>query len=105
MQPPATDPARTFTPARDADPPGYRLWLRYAPPPAAQTLETYRSAVVSVTIPADSPTLAAARRQLQTALPALLGREVPFVDRLDAPGTLVVGTTATLPADVLQQLG
>jgi alpha-glucuronidase len=95
--PPATAPA-------DAEQPGYRLWLRYAPP-GSRAVETYRAAIRGISVlGGDSPWLAAARRELQTGLPSLLQRDVPLLDLVDAPGTVLVGTMASLPADAVRQL-
>ena len=70
---------------------GYRLWLRYEPIPSPATraadtaaLQTIRFATPGGT---DSPTLAAARTELATALSALLGLQPRVVLEAAAPAS------------------
>src|SRR3954471_4198956 len=76
---------------------GYRLWLRYAAIADARLLAELRSALRGILVAGASPTLAAAGRELEIGLAGLLGRRVPVVDRVDAPGVIVVGTPASSP--------
>jgi alpha-glucuronidase len=110
---------------------GYDLWLRYPLVSNAARLDEYRRAVSHVIMPGaatpgavtpavvatksvlsgDLATLNVAREELARGLSGLLGREVPFVDRSQSGGALVVGTpqsselVAALPAEWLAGLG
>jgi alpha-glucuronidase len=69
---------------------GYRLWLRYDAvdaPYRVACLQTVRNVVVEGT----SPTLKAARGELQRGLSGLLGRPIPLLS-IPADGALIVGT-------------
>src|SRR5262245_15802235 len=77
---------------------GYDLWLRYraieAPAAAA-----YRAQATAIVAPAPaSPTLAAARDELQRGLSGMLGSEIPIAARADGAGAIVLGTPANAPA-------
>ena len=61
------------TPAAAED--GYDLWLRYRPI-EAPALARYRSQASAIVISGDTPTLRAARDELQRGLGGLLGRPV-----------------------------
>ena len=71
---------------------GYRLWLRYDVIQNPQLLQEYRLNVHQVLIDTVSPTLLAAKKELQRGLDGLLGQNIHFVNRLTSDGTLVVGT-------------
>jgi alpha-glucuronidase len=75
---------------------GYDLWLRYRPLPEAQAA---RSAPMLQRLLVDgaTPARAAARDELSRGLQGLLGRAPAQADRI-GPGTLVLGTPASLPA-------
>jgi alpha-glucuronidase len=62
---------------------GYDLWLRYRPVEAS---------VQELVKGADSPTLAAARGELLSALSQLTGRQIPLVDNVTRAGAVVFGT-------------
>jgi alpha-glucuronidase len=85
--------ASTSAHAADGDP----LWLRYEPLPANQ-IEAHNRLATTVVAPGDSPSMAAARRELVTGLSGLLARPVSESKTVDRDGALVVGTPATLPA-------
>ena len=72
---------------------GYDLWLRYERISDAERLAQYRSAVSSILVDGDSPTLQAAQDELQRGLEGLLAESVPLVDAPEA-GTVVAGTPA-----------
>ncbi len=61
-----------FAAAARADEDGYQLWLRYRPLPAAQAAAVPASAIV--TLAPETPTVLAARTELQRALGGMLGR-------------------------------
>ena len=75
---------------------GYDLWLRYRPveQPFA---DRYRSALTQLVIRSESPTLQAARSELQRGLHGLLGITVAAVEGVSQDGALVVGTRRSLP--------
>ena len=73
---------------------GYELWLRYRPLDAA-TIDSYRTRLTSVVGEANSPTLRAARDELQRGLSGLLDRPVAVEDSDSADGSVVFGTPAT----------
>lgn len=70
---------------------GYELWLRYHRISDADRLQAYRSAISSILVDGDSPTLEVAGNELQRGLEGLLDDSIAVVD---APrtGTVVVGT-------------
>jgi alpha-glucuronidase len=82
---------------------GYRLWLRYEPVTDKRMLKDYRVLVTSVVIPGDSPSMRAAKQELNAGLGGILGREVQFMDRIQMSGALVVGTPQT--SKIIKALG
>src|SRR5690606_24137212 len=70
---------------------GYRLWLRYEPL-AEPARAAYAAAIGSIDCPGDSPTLAAARAELEMGLAGLLG-DTPR----DGAPALLVGTPDSNP--------
>ncbi|OGO33696.1 MAG: hypothetical protein A2Z03_11390 [Chloroflexi bacterium RBG_16_56_8] len=70
---------------------GYELWLRYRRVNDAERLARYRNAINSVVVLGTSATAAIIKNELAHALPALLDRAVPFVEKPDG-NTLIVGT-------------
>ncbi len=71
---------------------GYRLWLRYDLIQNTHLLNEYRLNIREVLIDANSPTLMAARSELQRGLDGLLGKNISFTSHLNSDGTLIVGT-------------
>lgn len=57
---------------------GYKLWLRYAPVQQGPELNRYRQLAGYITITGEGPTQAAIRREMSTALPAMLGTTPGF---------------------------
>jgi len=82
--------------AQAAEDDGYRLWLRYPalPAPAAERLQARAAAIVS--LGPDSPTLRAAREELQRGLGGLCGR-VPALAAAPRSGSIVLARAAALP--------
>ncbi len=76
--------------ARLSDEDGYKLWLRYAPP--GDIAKNYRRQIRQVHVAGDSATSTVLRTELQTALKAMLGNDVPGSAATLAEGALVVGT-------------
>jgi alpha-glucuronidase len=76
---------------------GYDLWLRYRPVEAAN-LGGYRAAAREIVVPAAaSPTLAAARDELNQGLGGMLGRAPRIAETVTRTGAVVIGTPANSP--------
>jgi alpha-glucuronidase len=73
---------------------GYELWLRYRPLEAPYA-ERYRASARSLVVAGDSPTLRAARHELETGLAGLLGRTPRRADRVEDDGAIFLGTPAS----------
>jgi alpha-glucuronidase len=74
---------------------GYELWLRYRPLSDAGRLAEYRRVLSHVVVSGDSPTLQAAREELDRGLSGMLGGQVAFSERSLGGGSLVLGTPQT----------
>jgi alpha-glucuronidase len=73
---------------------GYKLWLRYAPPPAA-IADGYRRVIKQVLVEGNSETAEVVRKEMATALASMFGASIPVVKSGAAgidEGTLVIGT-------------
>lgn len=81
---------------------GYRMWLRYAPISDPALKQQYRSALQQLVINRDNPSLAIAQRELQKGIAGLTGHTPPLTDRINASGTLVVGTPKT--SEIIAQI-
>ncbi len=79
-----------FSVARADD--GYRLWLKYDLISNPRRLDEYRTAIKAFLVEGNSPTMEAARHELQIGLDGLLGSKIPEVSRLDKNDVLFVGT-------------
>jgi alpha-glucuronidase len=75
---------------------GYDLWLRYAPLPEPQR-SAVRSLVAAILVEGRSQTAQVAAAELRRGLRGLLGTEPRASDKLDADGTVVVGTPQGSP--------
>lgn len=91
---------------------GYEMWLRYHTVADNNRLKEYRGQIKQLVVEGESPTLAAARQELQTGLSGLLGLTVPVQTGLARQGSVVVGTPASSPliagldlGDALQAVG
>jgi alpha-glucuronidase len=80
---------------------GYELWLRYRPVDA----DLYPSLGMGVISGEESPTLKAAREELQRGLTGLLGRPVPAASQVAHKGDVILGTPRSLPLLDSLQLG
>jgi alpha-glucuronidase len=76
---------------------GYDLWLRYRSVESPQ-LEAYRARTTQIVVPAGSPTLAAAEKELSLALSGLLNAQIPVVREVTESGAVLAGTPASSPA-------
>src|SRR3954471_10990334 len=72
-----------------------RLWLRYEPVVTTSLLAAYRNEIKGISAPDKSPILAAARRELQVALRALLDQDIPLFESVDRASVVLAGTPAT----------
>jgi len=73
---------------------GYKLWLRFAPPPPAMA-ETYRRTIKQVLVEGTSPTAEVIRKEMAFALSSMLGTTIPVMQSSAsgiAEGTIVIGT-------------
>ncbi|HMJ68243.1 MAG TPA: alpha-glucuronidase family glycosyl hydrolase [Cyclobacteriaceae bacterium] len=68
---------------------GYRLWLRYDKVKDEKLLTQYQSRIKNIYLPGSSATVAVMKTELSMALKGLLGKEVPFTDKISS-GTLVI---------------
>ncbi len=82
-------------PARAGD--GYRLWLRYVPVRGAWRARYRRSATELVPGGRLSPTLRAARSELERGLSGMLGKRLPSARTVTADGAIVFGTPRSSP--------
>jgi len=71
---------------------GYRLWLRYDKISDHDKLQEYRSGITEIVFDGNTPTLTAAREELNNGLKGLLGDVIPQVDSITKDCTLVLGT-------------
>jgi alpha-glucuronidase len=76
---------------------GYDLWLRYRALSAAQA-EPYRNRVTQLVLDAASPTLAAARTELQSGLTGMLGTAPPVASSVNRSGAIIAGTPTSSSA-------
>ena len=76
---------------------GYELWLRYRLVSDATRLAEYRSAITSLVVQGDSPTLRVAREELTTGVAGLLGRTVRAERQPTGAGALIIGTPGSSP--------
>ena len=75
---------------------GYSLWLRYTPITNNETRTAYRNAIKGWQVAGNSPTLTAAKEELQNGLNGLLGQTLP--EMKSGAGIIQVGTPASSPA-------
>lgn len=68
------------------------MWLRYQRIQDAQIFATYRSLITGIALEGESPTLAAAREELATALSAMLDKPIAFGEARGKAGWVLAGT-------------
>ena len=83
---------------------GYDLWLRYTPLPAPQRAAV-QPLLAAILVEGQSKTAQAAAAELRRGLHGLLGAEPRASDKLDADGTVVVGTPKSSPLVATLHLG
>src|SRR5690625_7694500 len=70
---------------------GYRMWLRYVEVARQEKLSDYRGQMRYVVAEGDSPTLLAAREELERGLSGLLDRTPRFRGSVAASGGVMIG--------------
>jgi alpha-glucuronidase len=80
-----------------ADEDGYDLWLRYPKIADKARLAEYRAASAALVVLGSSPTLDAARAELERGLTGLLGAAPAASAALDTDGSIVLGTLDASP--------
>jgi alpha-glucuronidase len=75
---------------------GYDLWLRYRPV-EKEWIAPYRAVAADIVVAGASPTVAAARDELERGLTGMLGRAVPETDTVRHDGDILIGTPETSP--------
>ena len=88
--------ASIFCPAAAHAEDGYDLWLRYRPI-EKEWIAPYRAASSDIVTAGASPTIDAARDEIERGLTGLLGRAVPAGDTIRHDGDILLGTPATSP--------
>ncbi len=84
---------------------GYELWLRYRRPLDATLLAQYREEIRHLVVLGSSPTLLAAREELERGLTGILGRAVGVERAISHRGfVLVQGSGNGLPRDITSAL-
>jgi alpha-glucuronidase len=78
-----------------ADEDGHELWLRYPQVWDAARLGEYRAAFMELVALADTPTLAAAQKELARGLGGLVGAEPARAASVTRDGSIVLGTSAS----------
>ncbi len=71
---------------------GYRLWLKYDLISNAHLLKEYRESIEGMIVQGSSPTILAAKSELQMGLRGLLGQTVPAVKTIDRGGMILAGS-------------
>ncbi len=89
--------ALTVVPVPASAETGYDLWLRYTPVEDLRLKDTYRGAISAIVVESHSDTARIIVRELQRGTKGLLGADVRIAPRVDADGTLVIGTPTTSP--------
>lgn len=74
---------------------GYEMWLRYQPLAKQEKRQAQRQ-INRLIIEGDSPTLTAARKELQIGLGSMLGTDIELSERV-GNGALILGTPANSP--------
>lgn len=70
---------------------GHELWLRYKFVSNEQKLDEYRELIKATVIEGESPTIQAARREMQMGLSGLLGSAIPEIKTVDENGVILIG--------------
>ncbi|MDE3057900.1 MAG: alpha-glucuronidase [Bacteroidota bacterium] len=71
---------------------GHQLWLRYNLISNKQKLIEYRELIKAMVIEGESPTMQAARKEIQHGLKGLLGAAIPEIEKATEDGVLLIGS-------------
>ncbi len=71
---------------------GYRLWLKYDLISNKKLISEYKQIIKGWIIEGDSPTIKAAKYELQLGLDGLLGIKIPNIKEVKDDGSLLIGT-------------
>ena len=71
---------------------GYRLWLKYDLISNKKLISEYKQIIKGWIIEGDSPTIKAAKYELQLGLDGLLGIKIPNIKEVKDEGSLLIGT-------------
>jgi alpha-glucuronidase len=82
------------TPSTQPSEDGYKLWLRFAPPPETAVAQ-YRRMLRLVLVEGRSPTAVVLRRELASALVSMLGSAVVTAQAFASEGLLAIGMPST----------
>jgi alpha-glucuronidase len=76
---------------------GYDLWLRYKLVDDRERLQAYEELIKYAVFEVTSPELEAAKKELQSGIKGLIGKELIFQDELTHHGTIIAGTPDSNP--------
>jgi alpha-glucuronidase len=76
---------------------GHRLWLKYGLISDSDLLKEYKESIHAIVVEGESPTMHAARNELQSGLHGLLGSAIPEVKIVDQDGIVLAGNYKELP--------
>jgi alpha-glucuronidase len=76
---------------------GYDTWLRYPPVAEQKLLKAYQKQLTQLVMEGNSPTMTAARLELQRGLSGLLAKPIVVTNGKPAKHALVIGTPANSP--------
>jgi alpha-glucuronidase len=76
---------------------GYDLWLRYIKISDPGMLSSYKKLVSTPVLAGSSPTLLAAKEELQKGLSGLMGYSIPVNNKVTSGSTLIIGVAGQLP--------
>ncbi len=83
---------------------GYELWLNYRKTENPETLEHYRTHLLSVVMDENSETVDAIREELSTGLGLMLDSTVSFISEIPEKNSLVIRKTENLPSGLRNTL-
>lgn len=76
---------------------GYDMWLRYPPVAEQKLLKSYQKQLTQIVVEGESPTMAAAKTELQRGLSGLLAKPIALSEGNPSKHSLVIGTPANSP--------
>ncbi len=79
---------------------GYRLWLRYDLISNLKILGEYKNSINGLMFSGSSPTIEAAKEEMQIGLSGLLEKNIPEVNSVNESGIIIIGTPDNLPEEL-----